>query len=415
MSFDQQPKEKYYDWIDITQLVISILVFSLSLIWLAATGLAAFGFNTLFFGGGASVEPGALINLGLTGLILMAVTLVSTVTTIQKITGHARTTKPATDRLTIFSMVGFVVIFGLAALTGLASQPVKSIALAVLSVPGIAIPVYWLLRYGTRDWWARNPKRDSGMATFSFGVTIPYIILIESLMAVFLIIIFILGLFNNAQFAELFNTILSDPSLLEGNAGSLYSEFEAILSIPNLIGWLLLVIAGIMPLIEELFKTLGVWVLQIRNPRPIESFLAGLLSGGGFALFEGLLSLNSLQLSEIGYNDWAGLILGRFGGSLLHILTGGIIGLAIGRFWQERKFGSLLLAYLASWLLHAAWNTLAVFGGISPLIHGSQVESAWPYVGMVLLFIGMIFAFISLTKKAHGLDGSRVLSSGPGA
>jgi len=166
-------------------------------------------------------------------------------------------------------------------------------------------------------------------------------------------------------------------------------------------GWLLLVVAGIMPLIEELFKTLGVWLLKVRNPDPAESFRIGLLSGGGFALFEGLLSVNSLQLDSLGFAEWAGLILGRFGGSLLHILAGGMIGLAIGKFWQNRKFGSLLLAYLAAWLLHAAWNALALFGGVNPLLNDSQVQAVWPYFALVLLFLGMLFGFTRLLRKAR--------------
>jgi len=173
------------------------------------------------------------------------------------------------------------------------------------------------------------------------------------------------------------------------------------INLSSLMGWLLLIVAGIMPLVEELFKTLGVWLLKVRNPDPAESFWVGLLCGGGFALFEGLLSVSSLQSSSIEFAEWAGLILGRFGGSLLHILTGGIIGLAIGKFWQDHKFGPLLLAYLAAWLLHGAWNALAIFGGVNPLINETQVQAIWPYMGLVVLFVGMLLAFLRLIKKAR--------------
>lgn len=200
---------------------------------------------------------------------------------------------------------------------------------------------------------------------------------------------------------ELFNTILNNPESLQNDPASLFSEFETMFDLTNLMAWLLLVVAGIMPLVEELFKTIGVWLLKVRNPDPAESFRAGLLSGAGFALFEGLLSASSLQQSAIGYGEWAGLVLGRFGGTLLHMLAGGIVGLAIGRYWQNRKIGSLLLAYLAAWLLHAAWNALALFGGVNPLINGSQVQAVWPYIGLVILFLGMLFIFVRLIKKVQ--------------
>ena len=43
MSLGQQAKEKYYDRIDIAQLVVSILVFFLSLLWMGLVGMAGFG------------------------------------------------------------------------------------------------------------------------------------------------------------------------------------------------------------------------------------------------------------------------------------------------------------------------------------------------------------------------------------
>lgn len=118
------------------------------------------------------------------------------------------------------------------------------------------------------------------------------------------------------------------------------------------------------------------------------------------------MSMGSIQQIEVGYADWAGLILGRFGGSLLHILTGGIIGLAIGKFWQNRKFGLLLLSYLAAWLLHAAWNALAILGGVNPLIDESQAQAVWPYIALGSLFLGMLYVFMRLVKKVQTMNDS---------
>ena len=401
MNLGQQAKEKYYDRIDIAQLAVSVLVFFLSLIWIGLAGLAGFGQVTMDYGTTVALEPGVLINLMLTGLFFFAIAFVSIVTTIQKITGNAKIHKPSGDKATIWSIGELLLVFGLAALASLASGDIKTIILAVLAVPGIAIPIFWLLRIGGRYQSVGNPKHDSGILTFSIGISTPFILLVEVLVLIFLMIVFVSGLFGKPEFMDLFNTILNNPAALQNDPTSLFSELENIINLPNLMGWLLLVVAGIMPLVEELFKTLAVWMLKVRNPNPTESFRVGLLSGAGFALFEGLLSVSSLQQSSIGFAEWAGLILGRFGGSFLHILTGGIIGLAIGKFWQNRKLGSLLLAYLSAWLLHAAWNALALFGGVNPLINESQVQAVWPYIGLVLLFVGMLFVFLRLIKKTR--------------
>ena len=404
MNLDQQAKEKYYDRIDIAQLAVSILVFFLSLIWMGLVGLAGFGQVVTDYGTIFLIEPGVVINLVLTGLVFGVIAFVSVVTTIQKITGHAKIIKRPNDKAMVWSIAELLLVFGLAALVGFVFPEWKTIAWSVLAVPGIAIPVFWLLRIGTRDQNVGNPQRSSGILTFSIGISTPFIVLVEVLVLIVLMIVFVIGPFGKPEFMELFNAIRNNPELLQNDPASLFSEFKDMFNLTNLMVWLLLVVAGIMPLVEELFKTLGVWLLKVRNPDPAESFRAGLFCGGGFALFEGLLSVSSLQLSEIGFPEWAGLILGRLGGSLLHTLAGGIIGLAIGRFWQNHKFGSLLLAYLATWLLHAAWNALAVFGAVNPLINESRVEAVWPYVGIVILFVGMLFAFMRLIKSIRTVN-----------
>ena len=154
MNLDQQVREKYYDRIDIAQLAVSILVFFLSFIWIGLTSLAAltaFGQVATDYGTTVAFEPGMLIGLALTGLVFLIIALVSIVTTIQKITGQAKILKPAEEKAIIWSSAGFLRVLGLAALAGLASAEIKTIVLAILAVPGIAIPVFWLLRVGSRD------------------------------------------------------------------------------------------------------------------------------------------------------------------------------------------------------------------------------------------------------------------------
>jgi hypothetical protein len=404
MSLSQQAKEKYYDRIDIAQLVVSILVFFLSLVWMGFEGLAAFGQVAKGYGTSVAVEPGMGIGLMLTGLVFLVISFVSVVTTIKKITGHAKIIKPINDKVGIWSIAELLLVFGLAMLAGFAFPDMKAIALAILAVPGIAIPVFWLLRIGSRGQTEQNPKRKSGILTFSIGISIPFIVLVEVLVFIILMIVLSSGLFRKPEFMELFNAIRNNPELLQNDPASLFSDFGDMFDLKNLMGWLLLVVAGIIPLVEELFKTLGVWLLKVRNPDPAASFRAGLLCGGGFALFEGLLSVSSLGVNTIEFTEWAGLILGRFGGSLLHILTGGIIGLAIGKFWQNRKFSLLFLSYLSAWFLHAAWNTLAIFGGVNPLINESQMQAVWPYVGLVILFVGMLFIYLRLIRNVRTMN-----------
>ena len=89
MSLGQPIKEKHYDRIDIAQLVVSILIFFLSLSFAAFAGLAGLGMSVSNFEALAYIDPTILIVLGLTALVFMVIAAVSAVTTIREITGHA--------------------------------------------------------------------------------------------------------------------------------------------------------------------------------------------------------------------------------------------------------------------------------------------------------------------------------------
>jgi len=411
MSLGQPIKEKYYDRIDIAQLAISILVFFLSLSFAAFVGLAGLGMGFSNYDTTAYIDPTMLIVLGLTAVVFMVISAVSVVTTIQEITGHAGAGSLRNRKGLAWFIAGTLLVFGLAALATSASLEVYAPVLAVLAVPGVAIPIFWLLWYGNRGQTRITPKRDSGILVFTVGVSTPFIILVEFLLMIFLVLMLFAGLFNNPQFRELFTAILNDPTQLQTDPQRWLSEIMAVISLPKMLGWVVLSAAGMMPLVEELIKTLGVWLLKVRNPNPAESYRAGLICGAGFALFEGLLSVSSLRLTSMGFADWAMIILGRFGGSLLHIFAGGIIGLAIGKFWLNRRIGSLLLAYLGAWLLHAAWNILAILGGINPLIGESQAQPILPYVGLGVLVLGMVFGFARLEKIARKAENLSIASN----
>ena len=396
MNLNQQPT-KHYDWIDIAQLVISILAFFQFLSWAGLMGLLA------CLGGksaGLSLEPSMVINMVLTALLFSVIALVSIVSTIQKIRGVAKPRGLPRSGALLFSILLLVPIFGLAALAGLASAKVRAIAYAVLAIPAIAIPVFWLLRLGARGQKAASPKRESGFLIFSFKISTPYILIIEMILFIFLGTIFMLSMMGKPEFMELLSKISANPEWLASDPSRLFTEYQSLFHLPTIIGLILLTVAGIMPVVEELFKRMGLWLLKVRNTDPSERIRADLNCGAGCALFDRLHRVNFLALKNIGFSEWAGLMLGRFGGSLLHILSGGMIGLAIGKFWQNRKFGSLFLAYLISWSLHAAWNALAVVGGINPLLQGKETQSPLYIVGLVVLFAGMLLIFFRLIAKA---------------
>jgi len=133
------------------------------------------------------------------------------------------------------------------------------------------------------------------------------------------------------------------------------------LSSPVLIGLGLTYIAMLVPLIEELFKPLAVWLFARQIDSPAQGFVLGMLSGTAFGLFE------SLSASAEGNTGWAVVVAARSGTSLLHMTTSALMGWGIASAFKEKKIGRLAAAYFTAVLIHGVWNALAAGAGLASI------------------------------------------------
>ena len=127
------------------------------------------------------------------------------------------------------------------------------------------------------------------------------------------------------------------------------------------------VIAGLIPIIEEIVKQIPFWLLAWRKLTPRDGLLVGALGGAGFALTESLLTVTALGGTE----EWLYQILGRAGAGLMHIVTGAIGGWGLASAIQGKSYARACLAYLASIVFHGLWNAMATWGGIAHLTSDS--------------------------------------------
>lgn len=186
-----------------------------------------------------------------------------------------------------------------------------------------------------------------------------------------------------AWFQEL-SAHLQDPRWFQ-NPENAYS----ILFSPPIIIAFGLTVLVIIPLTEEMFKSLGVVIMSYRRPSRARAFLWGLASGAGFALAEGLSS------GALSLDDWGGAAVLRIGVAAMHCLGGGLMGLGWHYLFATRRPWHLLGAYAISASLHFFWNAVA-FGLI---IASSPIgASAIDEVGLVLrsLTILVLMVFLSL-------------------
>ncbi|MFQ5812417.1 MAG: PrsW family glutamic-type intramembrane protease [Anaerolineae bacterium] len=166
------------------------------------------------------------------------------------------------------------------------------------------------------------------------------------------------------------------------------NAYGLLLSPPVLVALGLMVLV-IVPLVEEMFKSLGVVIMSYRWPSKAQSFLWGLAGGAGFALAEGLFS------GALSLEDWGGTALLRVGATAMHCLGGGLMGLGWYYLFATRRPWRLLGAYAASASLHSLWNAAAL-GMI--VVSSSAGASAADEVGLALggLVALALTAFLSL-------------------
>jgi hypothetical protein len=151
--------------------------------------------------------------------------------------------------------------------------------------------------------------------------------------------------------------------------------------------------AGIVPLIEELLKPIGVWLLAGARPSPAQGFAAGVLCGAGYALFESMTLASNPQ-------GWAGLVFARIGTGVIHVYTAGLTGWAISLAWRDGRYLRLGAAYLTACLIHSLWNTLALLASFSQLA-GPQVDepglALLQRAGSVAPYALVVMALLMLT------------------
>jgi RsiW-degrading membrane proteinase PrsW (M82 family) len=160
----------------------------------------------------------------------------------------------------------------------------------------------------------------------------------------------------------------------------------------------LVIFAIIVPIVEEVFKPIGVWMFASRLKSPAQGFALGALSGAAFSLVETFGSSGQTT-------DWAGLLTVRIGTSILHITSTALMGWGIALAWQHRQYGKLFLIYLGSCTLHGAWNASALLYSFSAL--AKEVDSTLAFgriqsfalVFSSLLAVGMMMILLSMNRK----------------
>ena len=296
--------------------------------------------------------------------------------------------------------LALIVWAGVVASAGLLASNLTLLTVIVLPPLGLlaaGLPVWWLVEFGRRGLHT-SPQRFWGAVSVTLAATMPVVIITE--LVGFLLIGILLLAWLASSSPNLINQ-LQDlvRSFSSGGASpeALINTLSPYLEKPGVVLAGLAIFGLIMPLVEELFKTLALWFVPGKRMSESEGFILGLVAGGTFALIE---TLNTLP-AMIG-QAWTFLILARAATSLLHITCGGLVGWGLASAWQRERYLRLGGLFLLAVTIHGTWNLFVQFSAIQELstrlpLNIGFFSSLAPFV-LVIVPILMLFLLFKINR-----------------
>ncbi len=284
------------------------------------------------------------------------------------------------------------------------------IVLPVLTILVIASPIWVLLGLGTNG--LEFGPRWRSWSIFGLAMTLGPLIMItlEFLLVIILIVVAALYLATKPGMVEEI-TKLATVLQNETKPEVIIKLISPYIVNRGVITMALLFFALAIPMIEELFKPLGIWLFASKIQTPTQGFALGLLSGAAYALVE------SLGVSGQGDKTWALVVSVRAGTSLLHITTTGLMGWAIINAWRSKRFLNLLLMYATVVIIHGIWNGAVVGTSLATLMDMGG-ETHWTFTivpalicGMAVLGVGMPAVLLASNRKVKQLSSKESSAS----
>jgi PrsW family intramembrane metalloprotease len=271
--------------------------------------------------------------------------------------------------------------------------------LPVATILVIVPPIWLILGVGTKG--IPLGKRWQVFTILGMSMTIGPLIMIALELAALLGIILGGGVLITLLKPDLARELIGMGKIIsdESNPEMILNLVGPYLKSRLVIGTLIGYIAVIVPLIEELFKPLAVWIFARKLSSPAQGFALGMLSGAAFAIFE------SMNASGNGSMSWAVIVSVRAGTSLLHTTASGLVGWGITAAFAEKRPWRFFSAYLTAAGIHGIWNACAA--GISIASLGQSIgKPEWLFnfipallCGMLVLGIGMLAVLIISNRK----------------
>ena len=304
----------------------------------------------------------------------------------------------------IIFILAFLIVIGLGVLISWAGH-ISWILFPFFYVLGIALPIGWVMasvggrviRSGTRLTWRETILQLSSGAF----ITTSLALLFEALVVVGVLVIAVVAIMLTPGGQKALEALVENLQSFAWtqDAGNL----EAMIFSPVVIASLFFLLAVAVPMIEELFKAVGVILMSYRRPSRQQALWWGLLGGAGFAFAEGLFNGNL----AVGDMSWGILAPMRFGTTILHCTTGALMGLGWYALLRHRQFLQWLKRYIQAVALHSVWNALSlslvfILPDVSPDAP-NMLSGAIPGIILtsilILQAVGMVILLLRLVRQ----------------
>jgi hypothetical protein len=387
-----------FDWLTALQFALSGLAI------LGALGIAlllALAWLTGMVDGPAAPEALTLLLLSASSAFVAILLVPSMVFALLRLLGSDLSRHP----LARFRVPSYVWLLLLAPTLGLgylvsssAFEPLHYL-LPLLHVGAISLPVVWFYAIGSRGLTIGSPQRFWGIFGASLVAGPFLILLLELTMLLGYGLVAVIALSSNpeqlAELTRIAETFQAAPPTL----ATLQQELAPYLLNPLIAFSILAFGAGFVPLVEEIFKPLGVWLVGQRGITPNQGFAAGALSGAGYAIFESLALGSNAE-------TWFPLVISRGGTGLLHVFTGALVGYGLALGFSRRQYARLVFALLVAIGLHGLWNGLTMISAGSEIYAGLvpadstllRFAGVAPY-GLIALVTGIFFALVLMNAR----------------
>jgi hypothetical protein len=368
------------EYMTIAQIIVSGLGLVLSLA--IAAGLGLFGLIGLV---GSSVNLTsilALFSMVWISLLAAVFAVPSIVYSIQRMGRRA----PGLPRLNGFRWASMLILlWPLALLVGnvVSRQPrIAWLLLPPLQILVVGLPVWWLFELLRRKLPSGSLQRGWGVINFGVFITTPFLMVLEILVIIVLVILFAIWASTQPQVVSALQGLYERLQSAPPSQDAILEIVGPYLQNPLVIIGGLAIIAGLVPMIEELFKPLAMWALISHRLTPAEGFVMGGLCGALFALVESLFYVSNPTDGGWGFlSGWTLLAILRVGTELLHITCTALVGWGLASAWQNKAYLKLFATYLLAVILHGTWNALSILTNLPAAIQNPPA-SLQPIIGV---------------------------------